>query len=518
MSLLKSTFLWTGFGSLRLLRRALLLIVAAPLLMAQDCPSSNDSDDDDDDSTPDLFDLQFVVPETIIAGGNFTASVSAFGFDGNFEWSVTTDQDNPPIPDGEESSNITPISDNGDTVSVTMCSAGTWSFSVGAFNEDDPINAVGAGTYTFQVLSPVGTEIEEDDFLDADWSLEVESDPDDRPVTAAQVTGDEDDVSYVFRRITTEIYEDGELAVDNLYTAESHDPATNGPIAAVRFRYWARLETGSGGPMIAYVSPYVEQGGRHHQLETSGLDPTTAPGEEVTVNRANGWRFFDLQEATADDFLGAAGMDVDFSETGAPIHFGLRVRFLNSDDWQSTSGDVPVTIGLDEFRVSISTTTYAEGACFEEVDECPDDIDKTEPGECGCGVADVDLDDDGIADCNDECLTFHGAWSITTTDIESTGCPADPGPYTDIVTIDQFGCTATVTGLKGFPDEVEATIVGGTLTAGPHEFMEEGGRTTSTHVFQFQTLDTLEGEEQWSFSGSANCTEGTAHITGEKLQ
>ncbi|MCP3876982.1 MAG: hypothetical protein GY701_01105 [Sulfitobacter sp.] len=36
-------------------------------------------------------------------------------------------------------------------------------------------------------------------------------------------------------------------------------------------------------------------------------------------------------------------------------------------------------------------------------DQCPDDPDKTEPGICGCGVADSDNDGDGVADCNDAC-------------------------------------------------------------------------------------------------------------------
>ncbi|MCC7292635.1 MAG: thrombospondin type 3 repeat-containing protein [Phycisphaerales bacterium] len=36
-------------------------------------------------------------------------------------------------------------------------------------------------------------------------------------------------------------------------------------------------------------------------------------------------------------------------------------------------------------------------------DGCPDDPNKTEPGVCGCGVADDDRDGDGTPDCNDGC-------------------------------------------------------------------------------------------------------------------
>ena len=43
------------------------------------------------------------------------------------------------------------------------------------------------------------------------------------------------------------------------------------------------------------------------------------------------------------------------------------------------------------------------GTTLLTVDECPDDPLKTEPGECGCGVQDTDMDGDGFADCIDKC-------------------------------------------------------------------------------------------------------------------
>ncbi|MDY6844826.1 MAG: CsgG/HfaB family protein, partial [Thermodesulfobacteriota bacterium] len=36
-------------------------------------------------------------------------------------------------------------------------------------------------------------------------------------------------------------------------------------------------------------------------------------------------------------------------------------------------------------------------------DNCPSDPAKTDPGICGCGVADTDTDSDGVPDCNDGC-------------------------------------------------------------------------------------------------------------------
>jgi hypothetical protein len=73
-------------------------------------------------------------------------------------------------------------------------------------------------------------------------------------------------------------------------------------------------------------------------------------------------------------------------------------------------------------------------------DECPDDPDKIEPGECGCGESDTDTDDDGTADCNDGCpadplKTSPGVCGCGTADTDtdsdgtpdcSDGCPDDP--------------------------------------------------------------------------------------------
>ena len=37
------------------------------------------------------------------------------------------------------------------------------------------------------------------------------------------------------------------------------------------------------------------------------------------------------------------------------------------------------------------------------IDNCPKDGEKSEPGQCGCGFSDADEDGDGVANCNDEC-------------------------------------------------------------------------------------------------------------------
>ncbi len=73
------------------------------------------------------------------------------------------------------------------------------------------------------------------------------------------------------------------------------------------------------------------------------------------------------------------------------------------------------------------------------VDACPDDPDKTDPGLCGCGVEDTDSDTDGTPDCDDLCpedpaKTASGECGCGETDADSDAdgtsdcnddCPAD---------------------------------------------------------------------------------------------
>jgi len=74
-------------------------------------------------------------------------------------------------------------------------------------------------------------------------------------------------------------------------------------------------------------------------------------------------------------------------------------------------------------------------------DTCLNDAAKTDPGICGCGVADTDSDGDGTADCNDSCPADAGkietgicGCSVGDTDSDGDGtadcndsCPADAG-------------------------------------------------------------------------------------------
>ncbi|MFN0242432.1 MAG: thrombospondin type 3 repeat-containing protein, partial [Planctomycetota bacterium] len=77
---------------------------------------------------------------------------------------------------------------------------------------------------------------------------------------------------------------------------------------------------------------------------------------------------------------------------------------------------------------------------FDCNDGCPFDASKTEPGACGCGVADTDTDGDGVPDCFDLCphddeKVAPGACGCGVPDVDADGdgsadcvdgCPRDP--------------------------------------------------------------------------------------------
>lgn len=87
--------------------------------------------------------------------------------------------------------------------------------------------------------------------------------------------------------------------------------------------------------------------------------------------------------------------------------------------------------------VDATPDTDDDGVC-DDVDGCPTDPDKTEPGLCGCGVPDTDADNDGIADCNDPCDNTTTGQSCddndpcTTNDvITNCVCSGTPVPDSD---------------------------------------------------------------------------------------
>ena len=79
--------------------------------------------------------------------------------------------------------------------------------------------------------------------------------------------------------------------------------------------------------------------------------------------------------------------------------FGTEVIVLQPGIAIPIAGDtINIPVEVVSANTSLPTDTDADGV--HDVDDgCPSDANKTEPGICGCGVADIDADADGVIDC-----------------------------------------------------------------------------------------------------------------------
>ena len=124
------------------------------------------------------------------------------------------------------------------------------------------------------------------------------------------------------------------------------------------------------------------------------------------------------------------------------------------------------------------TDTDSDGTA-DCLDGCPDDVFKTDPGQCGCGIAETDTDADGTADCIDGCpddvlKTDPGQCGCgvaeTDTDSDGTadcidGCPddvlkTDPGQCGCGVAETDSDSDGTADCLDDCPDDVLKTDPG----------------------------------------------------------
>lgn len=90
-------------------------------------------------------------------------------------------------------------------------------------------------------------------------------------------------------------------------------------------------------------------------------------------------------------------------------------------------------------------------------DACPNDPDKTAPGDCGCGEPDTDSDDDGEPDCDDEC-----PMDPDKTEVGDCGCGVDDAVcLVNRYDFEGTGSTATdvISGMDGM-------VVGGAQAGG----------------------------------------------------
>ena len=139
------------------------------------------------------------------------------------------------------------------------------------------------------------------------------------------------------------------------------------------------------------------------------------------------WMFSEMQaDGSYGPFKpipGATGVSYDPGPVTVNTYFVRCVRTENCEDYVESNRALITYAGDDD--------------C---IDLCPDDPYKRFPGSCGCGVEDIDTDQDGTADCDDQCpndpnKTSPGACGCNIPDTDSDGdgtadcadeCPDNP--------------------------------------------------------------------------------------------
>lgn len=124
--------------------------------------------------------------------------------------------------------------------------------------------------------------------------------------------------------------------------------------------------------------------------------------------------------------VGAPGDSLRGESSGSAFFFDLEDhdldRVLNADD---NCPEVPNADQVDDDGDAVGRLC----------DGCPDDPLKSAPGVCGCGVSDVDSDNDGRVDCADPCPAVAGECGCDNPLLDTDGdgtldcddaCPLDP--------------------------------------------------------------------------------------------
>ena len=168
------------------------------------------------------------------------------------------------------------------------------------------------------------------------------------------------------------------------------------------------------------------------------------------------WDFIVLEDTTVTyqvDRLGCGGTPFVNSPFGFVGPFATIEQDWydqgGPDTWSGTFTLEPGFYELIRFYDFQGTLTFGSAGCetgtdtdgdgVDDCDDgCPEDPFKSAPGDCGCGVEDLDSDKDGVADCNDGCptdptKTSPGDCGCNASDADGDGvddcvdnCPDDP--------------------------------------------------------------------------------------------
>lgn len=125
------------------------------------------------------------------------------------------------------------------------------------------------------------------------------------------------------------------------------------------------------------------------------VDVTLAWNGNTSTDLA-GYRIYHRQDGQVYDYNypiweGTETTCTIYSLDDTTSHYFVARAFDIYSNESSDSAEVSLEVSID---------TDGDGT-LDSLDGCPNDPNKTEPGICGCGVADTDSDGDGTSDCNE---------------------------------------------------------------------------------------------------------------------
>ncbi len=199
--------------------------------------------------------------------------------------------------------------------------------------------------------------------------------------------------------------------------------------------------------------------GRTDQSWTDGVVFVDVRVKYAGFNHAFGWE----RDGIHDILFNVVGSDFNVSGSADAVDVSGGVfRWIDQTNPGVWSSDVSANSDGKDHMITYlvsggNTTSTTWVLCWDDqagggdrdfndmiieviIDDCPDDPNKTSPGQCGCGVPDDDSDGDTVADCLDTCpndpnKTAPGQCGCGVADTDSDedgtadcvdGCPSDP--------------------------------------------------------------------------------------------
>jgi hypothetical protein len=193
------------------------------------------------------------------------------------------------------------------------------------------------------------------------------------------------------------------------------------------------------GVTAATITMYLAAGSypsRYYQFDDSAKDEADWYWYEFAYNGQTGAT--SAANIITIRYIDGQRGDYNLTEPDGEIYAQTGPAWLAGDD---DDGDgIPSTRDNCPFKFNPDQKDSDGDGVGDTCDNCPNDRNKTEPGTCGCGLADADTDGDHVPDCQDGCpndrtKTAPGpcgcGHSDGDTDNDGTadcidGCPNDP--------------------------------------------------------------------------------------------